>query len=73
MSNLRTYTERIRDAFDGPEDLLEHVDVSFNELIELLFNNGYINQYTLPFIFNGDEYGEEAYEESNYEDQEAYD
>lgn len=51
MSMDKELAGRIRDAFDDPSDLLEALDISYTDLMDILEEQGYITEQTLPFVF----------------------
>lgn len=54
MENL---FERIRDAYEDPGDLLEAIDMSYGELLTLLYEQSLLTEEALPFIFGESDEG----------------
>lgn len=52
VTTVEQLFERIRDAFGTPEELLEALDISYQDLLDILYEQGHLNEGAIPFVFN---------------------
>jgi hypothetical protein len=65
MLDNETIIRRVLDSFDSAEGILNAVGYDLWDLVDLLIDEGYINEETVPHVFNDIE---EYYHEENDND-----